>query len=447
MNIFAEIWSRVLLLFGRKELDKTAQRRSRNYKAEYETTDKINFTAIFAEFLANRAVSDSTMSVKDGAGKDSRRSEWLAQGINALWIRKKDLVSQTLGKGGKVLVPYVLDGRPYVDIIDQSRMVITAMRGDEIVGATLMADMGSKDGRVYYRFADYRLEGNVHTIRNRATTDNGGEVELSILPEWENIQPEIVINGAEHILFGYLKCPKDSREDKQIMGVPITYGADDVIRDIHTCLADIRREFSLKKSFVGADDRLFDKDEQLPAGGLFKRFRTAGGLKSDNFWEIFDPAIRESSYLARLQQLFSLLESTVGVSPGILTEPRTASATATEIKAANAATFSMIDSIRENIEAAFNQTAYALDVLAEVHAATPAGAMSDFQIIWDWDTSMMEASTETFNQLSELESRGLILPERLVAWATGMNLEEAKDEVAAAKAMQPQTVDVLLQEE
>lgn len=446
MNLFSEIWGRVLTLFGRKEMDKTAQSRSRNYKAEYETTEKINFTAIFAGFLANRAVSDSTMSVKDSAGNDSRRSEWIAEGLKKVWSKSKTVVSQALGKGGKVLVPYVQDGRPYVDIIDQSRMAITAMRGDEIIGATLMADMGTKDGKVYYRFADYRLEGTVHTIRNRATTDTGGEVELRILPEWENIQPEIVINGAEHILFGYLKCPQDSREDKQIMGVPITYGADDVVRDLHTCLADIRREFSLKKSFVGADDRLFDKDAQLPASGLFKRFR-ATGLKSDNFWEVFDPAIRESSYLARFQQLCGLLESAVGVSPGILTEPRTANATATEIRAANAATFAMVDSIRENIEEAFRQTAYALDILAEAYGATPAGTLGDWQIVWDWDTSMMESSTETFNQFSELESRGLILPERLVSWATGMSLEEAKEEVAAAKAQQPQTVDVLLQEE
>ena len=60
---------------------------------------------------------------------------------------------------------------------------------------------------------------------------------------------------------------------------------------------------------------------------------------------------------------------------------------------------------------------------------------------------MMESSTETFTQLSELESRGLILPERLVAFVTGMNLEEAKAEVDAAKALQPGTIDSLLTEE
>lgn len=446
MNLFDSIWDYVLSLFSKKKLDGTAQHRSNSFKAEYERLERINFTAIFANSLSNKAVSDSAMTVKDAAGKDSRRSEWLGEGLEKVWSKNKVVVAQTLGKGGKVLVPYVQNGRPYVDIIDQSRMVITAMRGDEIVGATLMADIGNKDGKVYYRFADYELNGNVHTIRNRATTDKGGEVELSVVPEWEGILPEITINGVEHILFGYLKCPQDSREDKQIMGVPITYGGEETIRDLYDCLNDMRREYRLKKSFVGADERLFGKDSNLPDNGLFKRFKQSG-LKDGNFWEIFDPAIRDSSYLARFQQLCGILESIVGVSPGILTKAEKTYVTDDEIKQQNSDTFAMIDSIRENIETAFRQTAYALDVLAEFYGATPAGAMGDWQIIWDWDYSMMESSTENFDQLSELESRGLILPERLVSWVTGMNMEEAKAEVAAAQALRPKMVDVLLQEE
>ena len=446
MNVFNTIWDYVLSLFSKRELNKTAQHNSKLHKEEYERIERINFTSIFANALAKKAVSDSTMTVKDSAGKDSRRSEWLADGLQKVWSKNKTIVSQALGKGGKVFVPYVQDGQPYVDVIDQSRMAITAMKGDEIIGATLMADISSVDGKVYYRFADYELNGNVHTIRNRATTDQGSAVKLEIVPEWAGIIPEIVINGVEHILFGYLKCPTDSREDKQIMGVPITFGAEETMRDLHTCLADMRREYNLKKSFVGADDRLFGKDDKMPDNGLFKKFKQAG-LKEGSFWEVFDPAIRDSSYLARFQQLCGLLESSVGVSPGILTEPRTANATATEIRAANAATFAMVDAIRENIETAFRQTAYALDVLAEFYSATPAGAMGDWQIIWDWDMSMMEASTETFNQLSELESRGLILPERLVSWTTGMSIEEAKAEVEAAQALQTAPVDSLLTEE
>lgn len=445
MNIFDSIWERGLSLFSKKELDSSVQNKSKRHKEEYEQMERVNFTSIFANSLSNKAVTDSNMIVKDAAGKDSRRSEWLGEGLQKVWSKNKVVVEQVLGKGGKVLVPYVQNGKPFVDVIDQSRMAITAMRGDEITGATLMADIGNVNGKVYYRFADYELIGNTHTIRNRATTDRGSDVELNIVPEWEGILPEIVINGVEHILFGYLKCPKDSREDKQIVGVPITYGGEEIIRDLHDCLNDMRREYRLKKPFVGADDRLFGKDSNLPDNGLFKKFKQSG-LKDGNFWEIFDPAIRDSSYLARFQQLCGMLESAVGVSPGILTKAEKTYVTDDEIKQQNCDTFAMIDSIRTNIETAFRQTAYALDVLAEFYGATPAGAMGDWQIIWDWDYSMMESSTETFTQLSELESRGLLLPERLVSFVTGMTLEEAKVEVEAAKALQPDTVDNLLME-
>lgn len=166
MNVINTIWDYVLSLFSRKSVDKMLQQNSSRHKAEYEAVERINFTSIFASSLANKAVSDSTMAVKDASGGDSRRSEWIGEGLLKAWNKNKVLVAQALGKGGKLLVPYVQDGRAYVDIIDQSRMVITAMQGDEITGAMLMADIGSLDGKVYYRFADYSLENGVHTIRN-----------------------------------------------------------------------------------------------------------------------------------------------------------------------------------------------------------------------------------------------------------------------------------------
>lgn len=446
MNVFDKLWNYILSIFGKRPVDRKAEKNNSDYREKYEDVSRISFESILATSLSKRAVSDSTMTVKDAAGKDSRRSEWISGGLMKVWSKNESVVAQTLGKGGKVLIPYVVDGKAYVDAIDQFRMRISSVRGDEITGASIIADIAYKDGKPVYRLVDYTLDGNVHTILNRAATESGSPVELTEIPEWAGIEPEIVIHNVEHILFGFLKCPTDNRVDGQRYGVPITYGSEDIIRDLYTCLEDMRQEYRLKKPFVGVDDRMFGKDDQLPRDGLFKRF-AGTGLKDDKMWEIYDPAIRDSSYLARFQQLCGLLESSVGVSPGILTETRTANATATEIKQANAETFAYIDAIRANIETAFNQLAYALDVLAEYSGATPAGAMGDWQINWDWDMSMMESSTETFNQLSELESRGLILPERLVSWVTGMDLDAAKKEVDAAQALQPKTVDSLLMEE
>ena len=112
MNIFDSVWNLVLALFGKKELDSTVQSNSKAFKTEYERMERINFTSIFANSLSSKAVSDSTMTVKDAAGKDSRRSEWLGEGLQKVWSKNKVVVAQTLGKGGKVLVPYIQDGKP-----------------------------------------------------------------------------------------------------------------------------------------------------------------------------------------------------------------------------------------------------------------------------------------------------------------------------------------------
>lgn len=443
MGVFNSIRKFILSLFGKRTIDEYADERDERYKQRFEDTTRISFESIFANALAVKAVSDSGFSVKDATGKDSRRSEWIEEGLKQIWEKNVAIVSQALGKGGKVLIPYIINGRPYVDAIEQSRMVISETRGTEITSATFWAGTVNVGGKLYYRFVDYTLYNRVHTIRNRATNENGAEVPLEMVQEWASIAPEITINGVDHLLFGYLKCPKDSREDNQVRGVPITFGSGEIIQDLYTCLDDMKREYRLKQPFVGADERLFGKDSKLPDNGLFKKFQQSG-LKDGSFWEVYDPAIRDSSYMARYNQLCALLESSIGVSPGILTEPRTANATATEIKAANAATFSMINLIRQNIERAFEQVAYALDVLAEFSGATPGGDLGNYQITWDWDYSMMESSTETFTQLSELESRGLILSERLNAWVTGQNEEAAKKEIELVKAQQIDTIDNLL---
>lgn len=446
MKFFDKIWKGILSLFGKHSMDSRMEQKNTDFRDAYENTDKISFTAIVAGALANKSVSDSGFNVTDGAGKNTRRSEWIQSGLDIIWKNIARECTQELGKGGKVLVPYVSGGKPYVDSIDQSRMRITAMQGDEITGATLMADVQWIHGRQYFRWVDYALDGRTHIIRNRATNAQGGEILLSGVPAWAEIQPEILIDDVDHLLLAYLKSPADNREDAQRYGVPVTYGAEDTIRQLHECMADMEREYAVKKAFVGADERLFGKDQQLPGNGLFRKMMGTS-LEGKSFWEVFDPAIRDSAYLARFEHLCGLLEREVGVSPGILTKPETAAATATEIRAANDGTFAYISAIRASVETAFAQLAYALDVLAEYTGATPTGARGDYDIIWDWDMSMKESSMETFGQMSELEARGLILPERLVSWVTGMDMDAAKDEVQEAQKRQQKPIDVLLTEE
>lgn len=434
------LWDWIKKLFGKKPKVKDASGKNAGFAEAYADIRKINFGAIFAHRLTNKAVADSTIFV----GGENARSEFVNLAIADVWKKVKKITEQALGTGGKVIVPRIQNGKPRFDIIDQSRMMISEVDGDELISVTLLADTATQNQKTYIRVTDYTLSPDgTHTIRNKAMTDTGAVISLADVEAWADISEEIVIQGCEHLLLGYLKSPIDNREDKDLYGVPITYGSEAIIDQLYTCMEDFAQEFQLKKAFVGVDEMLWGKDNKLPTNGLFKKFAGNGALNGDSFWEIFDPAIRDSSYVTRYDMLCAQLEQSVGTSRGILTEPSTTAATATEIKAANYDTFCLVDDIRSSLEALLNQLAYAYDVLAEAFGATPAGGRGQYELAFDWDLSAQESTVETFNQLSELESRGLIKGARLVSWVTGDSIEDAQKEIDEVKASAPKVKDLM----
>jgi A118 family predicted phage portal protein len=435
--VFQRLIYFVKSLFGKTIGPKTENEliKSDRNKRRYEDTRRVNFDAIFAGSLSNKAVNDCNMTVTDSNDSESKRSLLISNTLKPAWDNIKGVLTQALGKGGKFLIPYVIGDRIYISSVDQSRCAVNMVNGDgEITSLSVVAEIKEVGNKIYQRIIDYTLDNGVITIKTRVVDAAGGEVGFDVVPEWASITPEINIGNVDRVLVGYLKSPKDSRKEDGFYGVPITYGSEDIINQIYECMDDIQREYKAKRVFVGADELLFGKDNKLPKDGLFKKFQTAGTLSgsgSGAFWEVFDPEIRDSAYYNRLNSLFALLEKSVGTSKGILTEPATLGATATEIKAANHDTFCLVSDIRKNIESCFDDLAYAVDVYAEFFGLSPSGAAGDYKVTFDWDMSLIESSQETFNQLSELESRGLISGARLNSWVTGQTMEEAQSEIDA----------------
>lgn len=431
-------------LYGRITGQRTQKelRRGEVHKLAYEDDTKTNFTAIFANAIASKAISDSTMTIADANGGNSRRSDFIDMCLKAPWNGLKKTVDTALGKGGVFLVPYVSNGRVYISAVDQTYCDVLDVDGDgNILAIAIKAETAQVEQKFYTRTMYITLSNGVLTIEQKAVDRFGEVVPLDTVPAWADIEELHDIANVEKIPVAYLRCPKSDRMGDTFYGVPITYGCGETIEQIMECLSQIRQEYTLKKAFVGADEFLFGKDNTLPDDGLFKMFQGAGGLNGQPFWEIYDPAFRDSAYYNRFHELCAQLEREVGTSKGILTEPNTAAATATEIKAANKATFDIVSDIRKNIEACFDILAYAVDIYAEHYGLTPMGNTGDYTVTFDWDFSMIESSEETFSQYSELQSRGLITGARLVALATGMSMDEAQVEVEAAQKEQEPVVE------
>lgn len=426
------LWNKILALFGKKQIENDLiTQENEQFVAKYEFDKDINFTAIFANKLANYTISDSNIDVNG----DNKRAELLKGVIKKLNKKLKKTISRCLGSGGVLAIPYVNNGKLYFNIISQSRLSINKIVGDNIVDCTIMAEHIVKDREHYFRWADYTLEdGNLY-IRYRATLDDT-PIEMNLIPQWANIE-DISITNVDRMPFMYIKSPIDSRKELEDYGVPITFGCDKQIERIMKDLEQIDREYSLKEAFVGADITMFKGDDALPTNGLYKKINAG----EDDFWEVFDPAFRDTSLYNKLMNDFAILEKQVGTSKGILTEVQTSNATATEIKKMLKETFDIVDDIRDSLEDGLNDFLYACDVLANYFNLSPPG---DYELVIDWSYDLLEDPTASFNQLIQGVSNGVIKKAELRQFIKpNETLDEAQAVVDEIKQESPNVKDLV----
>ena len=407
---------------------------NQKYAVEYERIDEINFNSIFSNKLANYVINDSNVNITG----ENARVELLDKTTQSMWKKAKKITSMGFGYGGVILVPYVKSGKIYYNIVSQSRVTIDEVEGENIIGATIIADKktvnkGIGNSKTYYRLTNYKVRNGNIEITQKFTDENGHEVAVPDF--WKNIELKKVITGVDRALFGYIKSPINNRKTDDKYGVPITYGCDSTIAEIKETMKQLYREYKLKETFVGADSTMFDGKDSLPLNGLFKKI-DAG---DDTFFEVFDPAFRP--YTERLQELFKRLEHEIGTSAGILSEVNTANATATEIKRSMYDTFTIVDDMRSNIEKGIEDFLYSANVLANAYNLTPQG---DYEVSFDWDYSLLEDSQEAFSQLITAQSKGIVSEVEVRQWLhPDETLEDSQKAIEEIKASEPSVEQIM----
>ena len=402
---------------------------------KYEDISNVNFTAIISSKLSTITLSDSTLMIPE----KNKRAELLGGVSDAVHDSLKKVVSMALGTGGALIVPYVRNGQILFDLASQDRLCINSMNGNKITGATVLADSVVVNNTRYFRFTDYSIQNNTLAITNKVTTEFGRPADVE---QWRDLQ-DISITNVDRVLFGFIKSPVDNRKCSDEYGVPITYGCDNLIAEIYECLSQIREEFKLKRVRLSVDDRAFDRGKDGKPTLKDNLFVLMRNFSNDKMFDIFDPALRDSSYYNRLMNLFALLEKSIGTSRGILTEPNSTYENSQKIREAVGDTFAIICDIRKAVEKGLTDFFYACNVLANYYNLSPDG---EYDIEYDWSYSMIESTTETWQQMAELHSRGLITDERLNMWVTGQDEEQAIKEIQRAKQSKQDSITAVFEE-
>lgn len=409
---------------------------NQKYAVEYERIDKVNFNAIFANRIANYVINDSDLTLVG----ENQRKELLDKTIQSLWKKMKKYTAMSLGYGGIILVPYVKGGKIFYNVVSQNRLTIDETEGENITGATIIADKktinkGIGNSKTYYRLTNYKVKNGNITITQKFTDEFGKQIPTPDF--WKNIQEVQVISGVDRALFGYIKSPINNRKADDKYGVPITYGCDETINKIRTTLKQIDREYNLKEAFVGADSTMFDGKDGLPSNGLFKKV-DAG---DDKFWEVFSPEIRDTALYNKLDRQFAQLEKEVGTSEGILTKPTSTYQNIDEAKRAIQDTMSIIDDVRSNIEKGLEDFLYSANVLANAYNLSPNG---EYETNYDWSYYFIESTMDTWNQLIVGQSKGAVKTEEIRQFIFPTESEEVrKQAIEEIKASEP-TVEQIM---
>lgn len=404
----------ILKLFGsvpiesRKGFD--AERDARSFR----DTERVNFTAIFANALSTLAFSDSAVSVKG--------SEFLNSFALEQWKTIKSDIAVGNGIGMLVSIPYTVEGgkKIAVDTITKERFFITAATGREITAITALSDAFEKEGKSYKRFTDYSVKNGVYVIRQKAVCGTE-EIPLESVKQWAKIPKKIEIEGCERLPIGIYRCPAGGRTTGGSEGFPITHGCGETIGKIHRCLRQIEREFDRKEVKIFADTSLFNRDEKLT--DVYKTIRTGGTLTSGQQIEVFDPPFRDNSLYNRLQFLFAQLEKEVGTGRGILTDLSVSGGTATEIRRAMYSTFSLCDDIHLAAQEYFDGLLYGVSLLAKLYKID---SCKNYTVDYDWSYSMLEDSGETFSQFIAAQSIGAVTAEEIREF---LSLPKMKEQV------------------
>ena len=365
-----------------------------------------------SEALADLMLMFSTMPI---AG-DSQRAKWLDE-VSDVFFRDKAKALISLGfiHGDSIVVPS-WNGRNIQNVVvGEDGYIILSASADEITALAYILDTTTQNNMEYQlvqvmELVPYTAKDGSQAMANHYSTfvmRNGSVVnsDMSMFPEWKNTHDtDWYIPNVDRLLIGrYRSFTVDPANPNAIKGAPICFGAGEAIRELHYLLDQMHVEFGMSEKAIMADKRYFEKEFRgdnpvtvMPRG----RERLFIATKSfNNNGEIHDwsPEIRYEAYLADIDEQQKLVESRVGVSHGIISNPNDMNyQNVDNVRKSQQKTMGFISTARKQAEKCLLDLVYAWDTIANFYGLTPMG---EYDVNFDWSNEYVETFADRQNAI------------------------------------------------
>lgn len=350
--------------------------------------------------------------------------------------------------GGIVFKPYVNDDGLTIEIVRADTFYpISFNNSGKITGAYFLYRHW-EGKKVFSRLERHELKGDVYSITNTAyvSTDAsslGRECSLSSVPDWEDIEPEVTINGLESPLFSYFKVPIGNTVDvNSPLGVSVFSRAVSLIRDTDKQYRRFLWEYEGGELAIDAssDAFRFVGGQPLLPEGKERLYRMNNLDPQDSTTELFkawSPALRDTNYMAGMNRLLLQIEDACSLSRGTLSDPSQEARTATEIRILKQRSYILVSDIQTSLENALDDLIYAMYSLAVLYDLAPDGK---FETNYTWDDSIIiDAETERIRDQQEVAQGLMNKYEYRMKWY-GESEEEAKAKLGEVQELSDEMI-------
>lgn len=339
-------------------------------------------------------------------------------------------------KGGLILKPYISHQGIEVQFVQADCFFPLAFDSSGRITQCVFTEQYRKGQKIYTRLEVHDLQGGRVQISNRAfvaTNDYslGSEIPLGSVERWAELAPNVTLEGADRLLFGYFKVPMANADDSDSpLGVSVYSRAIGLIREADRRYSNICWEYEGTQLAVHVAESLlkYNKDRdrfEYPGGKerLYRSLNYSTGATDKPLIDVFSPAIRDASLFSGFNNQLKLIEFSCCLAYGTLSDPQTIDKTATEIKTSKQRSYVMVSDTQAALQGALEDLVYAMSFWAGLYGLIPAG--SHYEVSFDWDDSIVvDAEVDRQQDRNDVAMGVMRLDEYRAKWY-GETLEQA----------------------
>lgn len=374
----------------------------------------------------------------------SKRADYLNENFKTAKENFNRALELGLALGGVALKPYIYGDNMLVDVTGAAGFQPTKFDpSGRCIGGVFKDKPVKVNGTYYVRLESHELNGTTYTIKNKAYySDSSGSVgadaQLTTIPEWADIEPEVAIENVDGPLFAYFKPPIANTADSNSMCGMSIYGDAATVELIKQ--ADEQWE-RLRWEYKSSERKVLMDGTSSTADMFNKRLFEVGPFSPNgDFFQHIEPQIRDDAIYRGFQNTLRRVEFNIGLSYGDISDPQTIEKTATEIRSSKQRKYVLISSIQTALEHTFDALIYAMDVYASLYNLAPDG---DYEAVYDWGDSILDDQETKDKEFAR--DMQLVSADIMNAWE--LRAKYFNEDELTAKAALPKMQDMTTEKE